>query len=96
MGKDKKDKKEKKVAAWTEAEAAAINGLRILSAEMVQNANSGHPGAPMGMAPCAYALFKVRRVVEGTGQWRRGVFFSKKDFFFLFLLFFAFQELYEP
>jgi transketolase len=35
----------------------AINGLRVLSAEMVQNANSGHPGAPMGMAPCAYALW---------------------------------------
>ena len=34
-----------------------INTLRILSAEMVQKANSGHPGAPMGMAPMAYALW---------------------------------------
>ena len=34
-----------------------INALRILSAEMVQRANSGHPGAPMGMAPMAYALW---------------------------------------
>lgn len=34
-----------------------INTLRILSAEMVQKASSGHPGAPMGMAPMAYALW---------------------------------------
>lgn len=34
-----------------------INSIRILSAEMVQKANSGHPGAPMGMAPMAYALW---------------------------------------
>lgn len=34
-----------------------INTLRILSADMVQKANSGHPGAPMGMAPMAYALW---------------------------------------
>ena len=34
-----------------------VNALRILSAEMVQKANSGHPGAPMGMAPMAYALW---------------------------------------
>ena len=34
-----------------------INTLRFLSAEMVQKANSGHPGAPMGMAPMAYALW---------------------------------------
>ena len=34
-----------------------INTLRLLSADMVQKANSGHPGAPMGMAPMAYALW---------------------------------------
>lgn len=34
-----------------------INTIRILSADMVQKANSGHPGAPMGMAPLAYALW---------------------------------------
>ncbi len=35
-----------------------INTIRILSADMVQKAKSGHPGAPMGMAPLAYALFE--------------------------------------
>ncbi|KAI0236976.1 Transketolase [Massospora cicadina] len=35
----------------------AINTLRLLSADQVQAANSGHPGAPMGCAPMAHALF---------------------------------------
>ncbi len=34
-----------------------INTIRVLSAEQVQKAKSGHPGAPMGMAPLAYALW---------------------------------------
>ena len=34
-----------------------VNTIRILAADMVQQANSGHPGAPMGMAPMAYALW---------------------------------------
>jgi len=34
-----------------------INTIRGLAADTVQKANSGHPGAPMGMAPMAYALF---------------------------------------
>jgi len=35
-----------------------INTIRLLSADMVQGANSGHPGAPMGCAPMAHALWK--------------------------------------
>ncbi|MCL1986516.1 MAG: transketolase [Firmicutes bacterium] len=35
----------------------AINTIRVLSAEMVQKANSGHPGTPLGAAPAAYALW---------------------------------------
>ena len=35
-----------------------INALRVLSAESVQKANSGHPGLPLGCAPIAYALFQ--------------------------------------
>ena len=35
-----------------------VNTLRFLSADMVERAGSGHPGAPMGMAPLAYVLWK--------------------------------------
>ena len=35
----------------------SINAIRFLSIDAVQNANSGHPGAPMGAAPMAYVLW---------------------------------------
>ncbi len=38
-------------------ERLAINTIRTLSIDAVQKANSGHPGAPMGAAPMAYALW---------------------------------------
>ncbi len=34
-----------------------INTIRVLSAECVEKANSGHPGMPMGAAPMAYVLW---------------------------------------
>jgi transketolase len=36
----------------------AINTLRLLAADAVQKANSGHPGTPMGAAPIAYTLWQ--------------------------------------
>src|SRR3954465_8479927 len=36
----------------------AINTIRTLSMDAVQQANSGHPGTPMAMAPVAYALWQ--------------------------------------
>jgi transketolase len=35
----------------------AINTIRFLSADGVQQAKSGHPGLPMGAAPLAYAIW---------------------------------------
>ncbi|MBW1694499.1 MAG: hypothetical protein JRJ41_10150, partial [Deltaproteobacteria bacterium] len=34
-----------------------INTIRTLSMDAVQKANSGHPGAPMGLAAAAYVLW---------------------------------------
>ena len=39
-------------------ENLCINALRFLSIDMVQKANSGHPGAPMSLAPAAFILWK--------------------------------------
>ena len=36
---------------------AMANALRALAIDAVQRANSGHPGAPMGMAEMALALW---------------------------------------
>ncbi len=35
----------------------AVDTIRLLSADMVEKANSGHPGTPMEAAPIAYLLF---------------------------------------
>ena len=40
-----------------EIESKAINSIRILSADGIQKANSGHPGLPLGAAPAAYTLW---------------------------------------
>lgn len=38
-------------------EQLVVNAIRVLSAEAVQKAKSGHPGMPMGSAAMAYALW---------------------------------------
>ena len=40
-----------------ELQLRAINTIRFLSADAVQQANSGHPGLPMGAAPMAFTLW---------------------------------------
>ncbi len=39
-------------------DATCINTIRTLAMDAVQAANSGHPGAPMGLAPVAYCLWQ--------------------------------------
>ncbi|MFC7060320.1 transketolase [Halobacillus seohaensis] len=38
-------------------EQTSINSIRTLAIDAVENANSGHPGMPMGAAPMAYTLW---------------------------------------
>lgn len=48
-----------------------INNIRVLAADAVQKANSGHPGAPMGMAPMAYAVWmKAMKHNPQNPAWR--------------------------
>ncbi|MDX9819785.1 MAG: transketolase [Desulfococcus multivorans] len=47
-----------------------INTIRTLSLDAVQAANSGHPGAPMGLAPAAYVLWtQVMKHNPKNPQW---------------------------
>ena len=41
----------------TPLDQLCINTIRFLSVDMVQRANSGHPGLPLGAAPMAYLLW---------------------------------------
>src|SRR5437660_4599872 len=47
-----------------------INTIRTLSMDAVQKANSGHPGAPMGLAHLAYVLYtRVMRHNPANADW---------------------------
>ena len=47
-----------------------INTIRFLAVDAVQQANSGHPGMPMGAAPMAYVLWtKFLRHNPGNADW---------------------------
>jgi transketolase len=51
-------------------EQLAANTIRALSMDAVQKANSGHPGAPLGMADMAVVLWsKYLRVDPSTPTW---------------------------
>ena len=41
----------------TDIKQQAVDAIRILSMDAVQQANSGHPGTPMALAPIGYVLF---------------------------------------
>ncbi|ODV94943.1 hypothetical protein PACTADRAFT_3830 [Pachysolen tannophilus NRRL Y-2460] len=47
----------------------AINTIRLLAVDAVAKANSGHPGAPMGLAPAAHVLFQQMRFNPKDPAW---------------------------
>jgi transketolase len=48
----------------------AINTIRTLSIDAVQQAQSGHPGTPMALAPLAYTLWnRVMRIDPQDPMW---------------------------
>jgi transketolase len=49
---------EQTLATGKELETLSINTIRTLAMDGVQQANSGHPGAPMALAPVTYSLWQ--------------------------------------
>ena len=46
------------VKSQVDVDLLSINTIRTLAIDAVQQANSGHPGAPMGLAPMVYSLWQ--------------------------------------
>jgi transketolase len=49
---------EQVLATGQQLDSLCINTIRTLAMDAVQQANSGHPGAPMGLAPVTYCLWQ--------------------------------------
>ena len=57
-------------ASGTQLDELCINTIRTLSMDAVQKANSGHPGAPMALAPLAYVLYtEVMKHNPANADW---------------------------
>ncbi len=54
----------------TPLDQLCVNTIRFLSIDAIQQANSGHPGLPMGAAPMAYTLWtRLMRHNPGDPNW---------------------------
>lgn len=54
----------------TSLETICINTVRVLSADAVQKANSGHPGTPMALAPLGHLLWsKIMQFSPQNPHW---------------------------
>jgi transketolase len=55
---------------WTDLDKRAVDTIRVLAAEAVQEAGNGHPGTAMSLAPLAYTLYqRVMRHDPSDPEW---------------------------
>ncbi|EPX70465.1 transketolase [Schizosaccharomyces octosporus yFS286] len=55
---------------YSEIDQLAINTIRTLSIDTTSNAKSGHPGAPMGLAPASHVLFsRIMKFNPKSPKW---------------------------
>ena len=64
------DKQQEVLKYMTKVEQRAITAIRMLVADAVQKANSGHPGMAIGSAPMAYALWKQMKHNPKNPAWQ--------------------------
>jgi len=57
-------------AGWSDLDVRAVDTVRVLAADAVQNVGNGHPGTAMSLAPAAYLLYQqVMRHDPADPQW---------------------------
>lgn len=55
---------------WTAEDTRAVDAVRVLAADAVENCGSGHPGTAMSLAPLAYTLYqRVMRHDPADPHW---------------------------
>ncbi|KAI1929832.1 Transketolase [Ophidiomyces ophidiicola] len=57
------------MGSYSDLDQLAINTIRVLTIDATSKANSGHPGAPMGLAPAAHVLFNKMTFNPKNPQW---------------------------
>ncbi|RZQ65691.1 transketolase [Amycolatopsis suaedae] len=57
-------------ADWTDVDTRAVDTVRVLAADAVENCGSGHPGTAMSLAPVAYSLYqRIMRHDPADPEW---------------------------
>jgi transketolase len=55
--------------SFSQVDQKAVNTIRLLSVDAVNAGNSGHPGAPLGLAPAAHVVWKQMRFNPKNDSW---------------------------
>ncbi|QEU61851.1 Tkl1/Tkl2 [Kluyveromyces lactis] len=57
------------MSQYTDIDRLAVSTIRLLAVDQVSAANSGHPGAPLGLAPAAHVIWKQMRLNPKNPEW---------------------------